>query len=210
MTFHSSILAASLFLSALAPFVAASPTIPTPSTAPTSLSANPPWTSSEVTVCSADFLFPGVIDPRDCLTAFDKLPQGSTPVPFVNDVSWPYKFPQGLPQMVSHGSCAIKITASGRNATSLNGVLLVPDRIREMADWVIDECAWSRGQGGFVTRQIVNTKAYLLNPNNNLDFDAGFRKAPTLLDGIKRLRLTLTSNINHILQPSGMVPAARF
>lgn len=78
-----------------------------------------------------------------------------------------------------------------------------------MADWVIDECAWSRGQGGFVTRQIVNTKAYLLNPNNNLDFDAGFRKISTLLDGIKRLRLILTSNINHILQPSGMVPAAR-
>lgn len=78
--------------------------------------------------------------------------------------------------MVTHKTCAIKITASGRNATSLNTMLLIPDQIREMAAWVTNECVLAGGNGGLVTSQIMKTKAYLLNPNIKVDFEAGFRE----------------------------------
>lgn len=166
------ILSASFLFSTL---VSASPASPAPSTAPKALSVPPAWVSSEVTSCSAVFSHHS-INPLDCLTAFTKLPVGATPIQFGNNARWPYNNPQSLPLMVTHKTCAMKITASGRNATSLNTVQFIPGHIREMAAWVTDECLLTVSNGGFATRQIINTKAYLENPNVDVNFEAGFRE----------------------------------
>ncbi len=175
MVSFSPILAASPLLSVLSRSISAFPASPSASTFPKTRSELPAWTASEITSCSVDFSY-GSIEPRDCFEAFTKLPVGATPIQFGNNMPWPYNVPAGLPLMVTHKTCAMKITASGRNATSLNSMLLTPNHIREMAAWITDECVTPSRNGGFVTRQIINMKAHLLNPNIDVNFETGFRE----------------------------------
>ena len=151
------------------------PALQSSSVLPNPLQSPPAWTAAELDLCSTAFSYAG-ISPLDCLQAFQQLPSGSSPVRFINNAPRSIYAPQSLPLVVSYRTCAMKFEASGRNASNLPSVMFIPDQIREMAAWVTDQCVLPDHRGGFVTRQIDNTKSYLQNPDIDVDFTTGFRE----------------------------------
>ena len=137
---------------------------------------SPAWTRTEIDLCDKKFS-EGGINMADCFFALGSLPRGSTYIRYANNAPWPYRDLYSLPLMVTHGSCAIKFQASGRNAMDLVGPSLVPGNIREMAAWVIAHCVLTNKEGGFVTREIDNTRKYLINPSNPANFERGLRQS---------------------------------
>ena len=75
--------------------------------------------------------------------------------------------------MISSGTCKITFEIAG---PSLSPFLspLIPDDIRGMAGWVIDQCVTRSGIGGFVTNKIINMVNYISEPATN--FQGPFRK----------------------------------
>lgn len=74
------------------------------------------------------------------------------------------------------GNCAIKFEPSGHAADRFQNVTFVPNQIREMAAWVIESCVLYERAGGYVTRQLANTRSFLEDPNSDANFLAGFRE----------------------------------
>lgn len=101
-------------------------------------------------------------------------------------------------------TCMIKFQESG-NSKETYSVEFIPDQVREMAAFVVDECVvgdGAGGDGGYVTRQIANTGDYFEDPTNGLDFTYGFREfacdAPIQSFVLKLVQLR--SEKHHFLQ----------
>lgn len=169
-----------LCLSALLSRVLASSSSSLTPPASTPIADIPPWATDEIDICDDEFSY-GNINTRDCWAAFEHLPSGPNAVRYANGARWPYRAPRSLPLIVSHGTCAIKFEASGRNASSVAYLLFVPDHIREMTAWIFNQCVLPSRRGGFVTRQVENTRSFLKNPYNKADFGAGFRESSSFL-----------------------------
>lgn len=69
------------------------------------------------------------------------------------------------------GICEISFYPSGQAALrSMIPVTVPSETIRDMIGWVVDACVGKAGTGGFVTRYINRTTAFLDNPDSNLDW----------------------------------------
>ena len=136
------------------------------------------------------------VEPADCRTAFSMLPVGTQPILFKNnpDEGDPY----GLPFTVTHGSCMtfsathglvkttylltsgiseetcnIRFQVAGPAAERLDIVPFVPNDMRNMAGWVLEQCIEEESgkEGGWVSKDLLNTVDYLTDPDSDI---AGF------------------------------------
>lgn len=131
--------------------------------------------SVEARVCNSVFKGNG-INLHDCEQAIAKLPPGSRAEHYSNNSPWPYAKPDGLPLMVSYGSCAIKFEASGLGATLVPQYLIIPDDVRAMASALMQVCVGRFDMGGFLTKRLFATETYLQNPERHVDFNSNLRK----------------------------------
>ncbi|MCJ1229777.1 hypothetical protein MMC12_006447 [Toensbergia leucococca] len=99
------------------------------------------------------------LETLDCNLAADlQLPRGRESVnAFLNNPRMPFS----LPFTVTHGSCAISIEFAGPSYAAPSFVTIVPDQLRGMASYVIDQCVRASGSGGFITRGMISLVGYL-------------------------------------------------
>ncbi|MCJ1256455.1 hypothetical protein MMC24_004276 [Lignoscripta atroalba] len=107
-----------------------------------------------------DPVYGTALAPSDCNVAGDtQLPQGQNAV---NYYLTNQRAPNKLPFSVAHGSCSISVEYAGPDYAAPSFIDLVPDEIRGMAGYVINQCALQgNGVGGFITGRMADLVGYI-------------------------------------------------
>ncbi|CAD6565191.1 MAG: hypothetical protein ASARMPRED_006505 [Alectoria sarmentosa] len=106
------------------------------------------------------------LTPLLCGWAADTLMQGDSLVPYTVRGGAPG--PQTLPYTTMFGNCKMWIEIAGPATPQIYEA--VPNEIRGMAGWVVDQCVNSngRGYGGFATKDISQLTAYVTEPDTKI------------------------------------------
>ncbi|KAF6221663.1 hypothetical protein HO133_001631 [Letharia lupina] len=106
------------------------------------------------------------LTPLLCGWAAETLIKGDSLVPYT--VRGGVPGPQTLPYTAIFGNCKIWIEIAGPATPQIYEA--VPNEIREMAGWVIEQCVGGngRGHGGFATKDISELTAYVTEPDANI------------------------------------------
>ena len=84
--------------------------------------------------------------------------------------------------------CTVWVEINGPRNEQMESISLVPDDIRELADWVIDKCPRRNGEGGYATDGFINLARFFTNPSNTLQtFHEPFRKLSIIFVPLPRL-----------------------
>lgn len=133
------------------------------------LQAGPPPlvpTAPDYGIC--DRRYGSHLTPLLCGWAVDTLTLGDSLVPYTVHGGAPG--PQSLPYTAIFGNCKIWIEIAGPATPEIYQA--VPNAIRGMAKWVIDQCVdGSRsgsGYGGFTTKDISKLTAYVTEPDTKI------------------------------------------
>ena len=107
------------------------------------------------------------LSPLDAIFLADTLPHGTFPIPYTvnQDLSSPDSY--DLPYETHRGDVAITINVAG--AADIDSILLVPNQIRGMAAYIVEQCLEQRGSGGFITKGIHGLVDYVTDPTSDLD-----------------------------------------
>ena len=68
------------------------------------------------------------------------------------------------------GQCEILVDYGSQNR-AIDYLYLIPNYLRQMADWILNQCVARSGTGGFVTLGLGDTVDYLVNPATNFFHD---------------------------------------
>ncbi|KAK0515807.1 hypothetical protein JMJ35_001841 [Cladonia borealis] len=103
----------------------------------------------------------------DAIFLADTLPHGTFPVPYTvnQDLSSPDSY--DLPYETHRRDVAITITVAG--VADVDSILLVPNEIRGMAAYIVQNCLEQGRGGGFITKGIQGLVDYVTDPTSDLD-----------------------------------------
>ncbi|MCJ1459604.1 hypothetical protein MMC28_009983 [Mycoblastus sanguinarius] len=126
--------------------------------------------SPDLYSCRGYYSYPSPPTAADCRIALSQIPQSTEPVPWY-DLPGPGR-EHVLPISVQHGTCQILFHISGPESQTASPTLtyIVPKQVWEMAGWILSRCV-STGRGGFVTKGLLNSISWLVDPNINFQED---------------------------------------
>ena len=107
------------------------------------------------------------LSPGNAIFAADILPRGNSPVSYTvnQDLKTPGFY--DLPYETHSGSVSVTVNVAG--VADIDSIQLVPNQIRGMTAYIIEQCLMQRGSGGFMTKGIQGLVDYVTDPTSDVD-----------------------------------------
>ena len=107
------------------------------------------------------------LSPGNAIFVADILPRGNFPVSYT--VNQDLKAPgfYDLPYETHSGSVSVTVNVAG--VADIDSIQLVPNEIRGMTAYIIEQCLMQRRSGGFMTKGIQGLVDYVIDPTSDVD-----------------------------------------